>query len=108
MNRSQKDINLNKSIKEALKSEIAFLQKNYPSLASRNGTRYLTTTLNKLLIGHIKDCLPDLKTRVITMETEQKALRKSLGEALGSQVRSWNSKGFWRSIIFKITISMRT
>ena len=88
MNRSQKDINSDKPIKEALKSEISFLQKNYPRLASRNGTKYLTTTLNKLLIKHIKDSLPDLKTRVLKMDDEQETLRKSLGEPLNNQVRT--------------------
>ena len=42
INRSQLDINEKKPIEEALKSEQKFLQKKYPSLASRNGTAYKT------------------------------------------------------------------
>jgi len=82
VNRSQQDINDNKvcvktkstllayflpfffflqSISDALKDESTFLQRKYPSLANRNGTLYLTKTLNRLLMHHIRDCLPNLK-----------------------------------------------
>jgi len=61
VNRSQLDIQNKKSIDDALKSEATFLQKKYPTLASRNGTPYLAKTLNRLLMHHIRDCLPELK-----------------------------------------------
>lgn len=61
VNRSQQDIMDNTSIQEALKNEAAFLQQRYPTLASRNGTPYLAKTLNRLLMQHIRDCLPELK-----------------------------------------------
>ena len=61
VNRSQQDIMNNKPIQDALKDEAAFLQRKYPTLASRNGTSYLAKTLNRLLMHHIRDCLPDLK-----------------------------------------------
>lgn len=51
----------NKSIKDSLKDEATFLQSKYPTLAARNGTPYLAKTLNRLLMHHIRDCLPDLK-----------------------------------------------
>jgi hypothetical protein len=35
-------------IEEALRYESAFLQKNYPSIASRNGTPFLAKTLNRV------------------------------------------------------------
>ena len=63
INRSQQDIKDNKSIQEAMKDEASFLQRKYPTLATRNGTAYLAKTLNRLLMHHIRDCLPDLKTR---------------------------------------------
>lgn len=89
VNRSQQDINDNKvciidsyffnvyilictfilqSIDNSLKDESKFLQKKYPSLASRNGTPYLTKTLNRLLMHHIRECLPNLK--VITKKSQ--------------------------------------
>lgn len=53
------------SIKDALKDEAAYLQRKYPTLATRNGTPYLAKTLNRLLMHHIRDCLPDLKVRLL-------------------------------------------
>jgi len=61
VNRSQLDINNNKSIEDAHKDEAAFLQKMYPSLALTSGTPYLSKTLNKILVNHIHRCLPALK-----------------------------------------------
>lgn len=63
VNRSQQDIIDNKSIQDALKDEASFLQSKYPTLATRNGTPYLAKTLNRLLMHHIRDCLPDLKVK---------------------------------------------
>uniref|UniRef100_A0A3B3SH95 Dynamin-1-like protein n=1 Tax=Paramormyrops kingsleyae TaxID=1676925 RepID=A0A3B3SH95_9TELE len=47
VNRSQLDINTKKTVADAIRDEYAFLQKKYPSLASRNGTKYLARTLNR-------------------------------------------------------------
>lgn len=85
VNRSQQDIMDEKSIQAALKDEIAFLQKKYAALASRNGSTYLVKTLNSLLIKHIQKHLPELKTLVRDKEAEQRVLRENLGEALDGQ-----------------------
>lgn len=45
--RSQLDINNRKSVADSIRDEHAFLQKKYPSLANRNGTKYLAKTLNR-------------------------------------------------------------
>lgn len=58
INRSQQDIKDNKSISDQIKDEATFLQRKYPTLATRNGTQYLAKTLNRLLMHHIRDCLP--------------------------------------------------
>ncbi|XP_050446525.1 dynamin-1-like protein isoform X2 [Cataglyphis hispanica] len=79
VNRSQQDIMNNKSIQEALKDEATFLQRKYPTLASRNGTPYLAKTLNRLLMQHIRDCLPELKNRVNTMIAQYQTLLNSYG-----------------------------
>ena len=63
INRSQQDIKDNKNIVDQLKDEASFLQRKYPTLATRNGTPFLAKTLNRLLMHHIRDCLPELKTR---------------------------------------------
>ncbi|XP_014259591.1 dynamin-1-like protein isoform X2 [Cimex lectularius] len=80
VNRSQQDIMDKKTIKDALRDEGMFLQKKYPTLANRNGTHYLAKTLNRLLMHHIRDCLPDLKTRVNVMVSQFQALLNSYGD----------------------------
>ncbi|XP_014291655.1 dynamin-1-like protein isoform X2 [Halyomorpha halys] len=80
VNRSQQDILDKKTIEDALKDEALYLQKKYPTLANRNGTPYLAKTLNRLLMHHIRDCLPDLKTRVNVMVSQFQALLNSYGE----------------------------
>lgn len=80
VNRSQMDINNKKDISEAIKDECSFLQRKYPALANRNGTPYLAKTLNRLLMHHIRDCLPDLKTRVNVMTSQTQQMLASFGE----------------------------
>ncbi|MGH0167271.1 UNVERIFIED_CONTAM: hypothetical protein FKN15_052302 [Acipenser sinensis] len=80
VNRSQLDINNKKIVAEAIRDEYAFLQKKYPSLANRNGTKYLARTLNRLLMHHIRDCLPELKTRINVLAAQYQSLLNSYGE----------------------------
>lgn len=80
VNRSQQDINDKKAIEEQLRDEAAYLQRKYPTLATRNGTPYLAKTLNRLLMHHIRDCLPELKTRVNVMASQFQSLLNSYGE----------------------------
>uniref|UniRef100_A0A8D2J3R6 Dynamin-1-like protein n=1 Tax=Varanus komodoensis TaxID=61221 RepID=A0A8D2J3R6_VARKO len=82
VNRSQHDINSNKSISESLQDEQGFLQKKYPSLANRNGTRHLAKTLNRLLMHHIRDCLPELKTRVNVLTAQYQSVLQSYGQPI--------------------------
>ncbi|XP_048863606.1 dynamin-1-like protein isoform X2 [Brienomyrus brachyistius] len=80
VNRSQLDINNKKSVADSIRDEYAFLQKKYPSLANRNGTKYLARTLNRLLMHHIRDCLPELKTRINVLAAQYQSLLSSYGE----------------------------
>nr|XP_032633856.1 dynamin-1-like protein isoform X7 [Chelonoidis abingdonii] len=82
VNRSQHDINTRKSITESLQDEQGFLQKRYPSLANRNGTRHLAKTLNRLLMHHIRDCLPELKTRVNVLTAQYQSVLQSYGQPI--------------------------
>ncbi|KAJ8917472.1 hypothetical protein NQ315_005519, partial [Exocentrus adspersus] len=88
VNRSQQDIMNNKTIKDSLKDEAAFLQSKYPTLAARNGTPYLAKTLNRLLMHHIRDCLPDLKTRVNLMISQYHSLLSSYGEDVSDKSKT--------------------
>jgi len=79
VNRSQKDIVENKSMKETLKSEKDFLRSNYPDIYKKHGNKVLAKTLQNILIKHIKKTYPilhknlqDTKTR---LENELKTLQ---------------------------------
>ncbi|CAH2278276.1 dynamin-1 isoform X4 [Pelobates cultripes] len=85
VNRSQLDINNKKIVADSIRDEYAFLQKKYPSLANRNGTKYLARTLNRLLMHHIRDCLPDLKTRINVLAAQYQSLLNSYGEPVEDQ-----------------------
>ncbi|XP_056280760.1 dynamin-1-like protein isoform X3 [Pseudoliparis swirei] len=85
VNRSQLDINNKKSVADAVRDEHAFLQKKYPSLANRNGTKYLARTLNRLLMHHIRECLPELKTRINVLASQYQSLLSSYGEPVEDQ-----------------------
>ncbi|XP_059061852.1 dynamin-1-like protein isoform X4 [Achroia grisella] len=80
VNRSQQDIIDKKTILDALKDEATYLQRKYPTIATRNGTPYLAKTLNRLLMHHIRDCLPELKVRVNVMISQFQSLLNSYGD----------------------------
>ena len=75
VNRSQQDIQGNKSLSEALKDESDFFRHNpaYRNMANRCGTQFLAKTLNGTLMTHIRDTLPDIKARLKTLmgQTQQ-------------------------------------
>ncbi|KAI5094728.1 dynamin-1-like protein isoform X2, partial [Silurus meridionalis] len=80
VNRSQHDLNTQKSIADAWRDEQAFLQRHYPSLASRCGSRHLARSLSRLLMHHIRDCLPELKARVTALNAQFQARLSSYGQ----------------------------
>lgn len=75
VNRSQQDIQGNKSLVEALKSEAEFFRHHpaYRNMANRCGTQYLARSLNTTLMTHIRERLPDIKARLNTLmgQTQQ-------------------------------------
>lgn len=75
VNRSQQDIQGNKSMSDALQAEREFFRMHpaYRNIASRCGTQYLAKTLNTTLMGHIRERLPDIKARLNTLmgQTQQ-------------------------------------
>ncbi|BBN03544.1 dynamin 1-like protein [Marchantia polymorpha subsp. ruderalis] len=77
VNRSQEDIQANKTIREALGYEENFFRSRpvYHSLSERCGIPQLAKKLNSILVQHIRAILPDLKARISTqMVTLQKEL----------------------------------
>jgi dynamin 1-like protein len=75
VNRSQQDIQGNKSLAEALKSEQEFFRHHpaYRNMAHRCGTQFLAKSLNATLMQHIRERLPDIKARLNTLmgQTQQ-------------------------------------
>jgi dynamin 1-like protein len=84
VNRSQQDIISDKSIQEALKDEAKFFATHpvYKSIAHKCGTPYLAKTLNRLLIQHIRNTLPDLKLRINKMLLDAQQELASFGDPL--------------------------
>ncbi|KMT09308.1 hypothetical protein BVRB_6g134060 [Beta vulgaris subsp. vulgaris] len=66
VNRSQEDIMHNRSIKEALAAEERFFRSHpvYINLTDRCGIPQLAKKLNQILVQHIRECLPTLKSQI--------------------------------------------
>ncbi|KAH7372325.1 Dynamin central region-domain-containing protein [Pyrenochaeta sp. MPI-SDFR-AT-0127] len=75
VNRSQQDIQGNKSLADALQAERDFFRHHpaYRNMANRCGTQFLAKSLNQTLMAHIRDRLPDIKARLNTLmgQTQQ-------------------------------------
>mmetsp|Transcript_7122 Transcript_7122/g.13147 ORF Transcript_7122/g.13147 Transcript_7122/m.13147 type:complete len:690 (-) Transcript_7122:181-2250(-) len=93
INRSQADINQRKKIQEAHKTEEAFFDSHpkYNQIKHRCGTKYLAARLNRLLLGHIKKVLPQLKAKIGTMIAETQELLDSYGIPLTGSVTNYGS-----------------
>ncbi|KAK7685765.1 hypothetical protein QCA50_011111 [Cerrena zonata] len=83
VNRSQQDINTEKSMKDALDSETEFFKSHpaYRNIAHKNGTRYLARSLNQVLMNHIREKLPDMKARLNTLMGQAQQELNSFGDA---------------------------
>jgi dynamin 1-like protein len=81
INRSQQDINSKKSIRDAVKDEQEFFSRHpqYRSIASQCGTPYLTRLLNRVLLDHIRNCLPELKTKIAKLLSDAQREMDSYG-----------------------------
>lgn len=75
VNRSQQDIMSRKSLNDSLAAEMEFFNSHpaYKTISARCGTAYLAKVLNKTLMNHIRERLPDIKAKLNTLmgQTEQ-------------------------------------
>lgn len=71
--RSQKQIDQNVPIKDALQNEAEFFSRHpiYSHHSHKMGIPFLTKALNRHLVRHIQMCMPDL-TKQITLTIQQK------------------------------------
>ncbi|CAN0846585.1 Dynamin-related protein 3A [Linum grandiflorum] len=88
VNRCQEDINLNRTIKDALAAEEKFFRSHpvYNSLADRCGIPQLAKKLNHILVQHIKGILPVLKSRISDTLVSVAKEHASYGEITESKV----------------------
>jgi dynamin 1-like protein len=87
MNRSQKDIQENLPIRQGLAKEHAFFQSHpkYRNIMSQCGTKNLARTLSKILMVHIRDCLPDIKTKINKLLVGVQQNLDDLGDSIDDQ-----------------------
>ncbi|KAF8315388.1 dynamin protein dnm1 [Clavulina sp. PMI_390] len=89
VNRSQQDINSERTMESALAAETEFFANHpaYRNMSHRNGTKYLAKTLNQVLMNHIRDKLPDMKARLNTLMGQTQQELNALGDTtlLGGQ-----------------------
>jgi replication fork clamp-binding protein CrfC len=93
INRSQRDIAENLEIRKGLAKESAYFQSHskYRSMLSKCGTRNLANLLNSILIHHIRDVLPEIKTRIARMLANVSANLDNLGYSIDDEPEA--SKG---------------
>ncbi|KAI0249673.1 dynamin protein dnm1 [Lactifluus subvellereus] len=82
VNRSQRDIDADKCMADALESETEYFKSHmhYRNIAQKNGTKYLAKTLNLVLMDHIRDKLPDMKARLNTLMGQAQQELNSFGD----------------------------
>ncbi|KAH7575540.1 hypothetical protein JRO89_XS02G0138200 [Xanthoceras sorbifolium] len=87
VNRSQEDITLNRSIKDALVAEEKFFRSRpvYNGLVDRCGVPQLAKKLNQILVQHIKAILPGLKSRISSALVSVAKEHASYGEITESK-----------------------
>ncbi|KAL2919501.1 vacuolar protein sorting-associated protein 1 [Polyrhizophydium stewartii] len=84
VNRGQRDIENKKKISLALEAEKNFFE-NHPSYRSKAqycGTPYLARKLNMILMHHIKNTLPEIKTKIQSGLLKYQQELQSLGDPL--------------------------
>lgn len=90
VNRGQRDIDADLSIRNGLRNEERFFR-THPvysrdrSIAGKCGTMNLARNLNGILIHHIRDCLPELKIRIANMMGDVQEELDALGEEGGGE-----------------------
>ncbi|OHT17223.1 Dynamin central region family protein [Tritrichomonas foetus] len=88
VNRSQQDINTKKAVSAAVDAERKFFETHeaYSDIAKNCGTAYLTTTLNQLLMRHIKAKLPSLYAQINDLLAKKKQELITYGASLGTSL----------------------
>ncbi|KAH0790248.1 Dynamin central region family protein [Histomonas meleagridis] len=88
VNRSQQDINSKKPMSKVLEEEHRFFvtSNDYRDIADVNGYPYLASTLNQILMKHIKKHLPTVHNEINELLRRKKAELEGYGETFGDNV----------------------
>ena len=93
VNRGQRDIASDLSIRQGLKKE-EFFFRNHPtyghdrSMVGKLGTKNLARSLNSILMHHIRECLPELKSRIVSMMNDTQMELDDLGSCANNLTRT--------------------
>ncbi len=87
VNRGQRDIDSKKKVSVALEAEKEFFSSHpsYRPKAQYCGTPYLARRLNTILMHHIRNTLPDIKSKIGSQLAKFQAELQALGGPLGEQ-----------------------
>lgn len=107
VNRGQMDVDGDMSIRHGLKKEQLYF-KNHPTyghdrlLVGKLGTANLAKSLNTVLMHHIRECLPELKSRIANMMNDVQLELDDLGSCANNLTRS-SMGGSLLSLLSKFT-----
>lgn len=92
VNRGQRDIESNKSIKRALDAEREYFENHaaYKSKAQYCGTPFLARKLNMILMHHIRNTLPEIKAKIQAALLKYQQELLTLGDPLDEDGSSAN------------------
>jgi dynamin 1-like protein len=87
VNRSQKDIADGVAIRKGLTKEASFFSAHpkYRTMITKCGTTNLARSLNQILMLHIRDCLPEIKSKITSLMSEVQGGLNELGDPTDSQ-----------------------
>jgi len=107
VNRGQRDIDSDLSIRQGLKKEESFFR-NHPTyghdrlMVGKLGTKNLARSLNSILMHHIRECLPELKSRIISMMNDTQMELDDLGSCANNLTRT-NMGGSLLALLSRFT-----
>lgn len=92
VNRSQEDIDKGKPMSESLKEASSFFSGHpmYRHMPHLCGVEVLANKLNKLLVEHIRECLPDVRQQLVLGLSD---MRTELADSAAEQERRQSEGG---------------
>lgn len=110
VNRGQRDIESNKSIKRALDAEREYFENHaaYKSKAQYCGTPFLARKLNMILMHHIRNTLPEIKAKIQAALLKYQQELLTLGDPLDEDGSSANRANLVLNIITEFCTEFRT